>query len=244
MRSSGFDPQQQRETQSIGDAVRYNQELAREVGDVEEGLERLKVRFDQFFMGLERREPQKERDDMKRVVARLKTTFTKNTGLKFRIQSLHARFISYERMWMRSAREKENGTYRRDLERARRHALTRGEAGQPAAAAPPPAGSPAVQPPHPAPPPQRPAAAAPGSPPPAAPAVPGVTPEALRALHAAYVDAKRRCNEDASKLTVDALAKSLSKQVPELLAKTGARSVEFRVAVKDGKTVLKAVPKS
>ena len=50
------------------------------------------------------------------------TAFTRNAGLRFRIQSLHARYLSYERMWLRSAREKEDGTYRRDLFKARLHA--------------------------------------------------------------------------------------------------------------------------
>jgi hypothetical protein len=70
-----------------------------------------------------------------------------------------------------------------------------------------------------------------------------MTEDQLRALHADYVDARRACNEDTSRFTVDALARSLSKQVPELLARFGARTVEFRVTVKDGKTVLKAVPR-
>ena len=39
------------------------------------------------------------------------------------------------------------------------------------------------------------------------------------------------------------MAASLKKQVPKLLASTGAKSIEFKVVIKQGRTVLKAVPK-
>ena len=68
------------------------------------------------------REPVRERNEMKRRVEKLKESFTKNTGLRFRLQTLHARFLSYERLWMRAAREKEAGTSRRDVFKARLHA--------------------------------------------------------------------------------------------------------------------------
>lgn len=260
LRASAFDPAP-REARSLGDAVRYNEELTREVASVEEQVEQLKVRYEQWFMGLERREPGREREELKREAQRLKSTFTRNTGLRFRIQSLHARFISYERMWQRSAREKEEGTYRRDVQRARRAAeqakvaaassplppapapapaLAFAAAPQAAASAswpsPPARGSPS---PLPAPAP-RPVASTSAS----GVAVPGLSEAQLRALHAEYVDAKRRCNEDASRFTLDALALSLAKQVPDLLARFQARTVEFRVAIQGGKTVLKAVPRA
>jgi hypothetical protein len=75
-------------------------------------------------------------------------------------------------------------------------------------------------------------------------AVPGVSDAQLRALHAEYVEAKRRCNEDASRFTLDALARSLARQVPDLLTRFQARSVEFRVTIQGGRTVLKAVPRA
>jgi hypothetical protein len=214
-----------------------NEALADTCGSVEEDLEALKARFEMYFLGIERREPAREREEMKRRVAKLKGEFTRNTGLRFRIQTLHARFLSYERMWLRSAREKEEGTYRRDLLRARRHAARQEEKRRrdEAAAASPAADAPSAPPPAPTPPVAPPAAPAPR---------PAEIPEAqLRALFAAYVDAKRRCNEDVSRLTYEALARTVAKQVPELLAKHNATRVEFRVVVKDGRAVLKAVPR-
>lgn len=224
-------------------AKRAGELLADECSSTEEDLEALKARYDSYFLGIEKREPARERNEMKRRVERLKESFTKNTGLRFRLQTLHARFLSYERLWSRTTREKEAGTYRRDLFKARLRSK-----GEPT----PPAGTPAPKE----------AAPAPGAPPPtaakpqpaaglgrpaAAPAAPpsftGTGEPQLRALYDAYVDAKKRCREDVSKLTYDALAKSVQKQVPELLSKFKARTVEFRVEVKDGKAILRAIPR-
>src|SRR5512147_536129 len=105
-------------------------QLADECRVLEEDLERLKARYEMWFLGVEKREPNRDRDEIKRRVERIKSAFTRNTGLKFRLQTLAARFLSYERMWLRSAREKEEGTYRRDLFKARRHAQERNKAGR------------------------------------------------------------------------------------------------------------------
>ncbi len=215
---------------------RANEILSDETYKAEEELEALKARYELYFLGIEKREPSRERTEMKRKVERLKDTFTKNTGLRFRLQTLHARFLSYERLWVRSAREKEAGTYRRDLFKAR----LRAKDATPAGGTPEPeeASLPTPDPrsaPSPA---RRPAAA------PAAPATfSGTSEPQLRALFDAYLDAKRRCREDVSRLSYEALAKSVQKQVPELMARFKARSVDFRVEVKDGKAVLKAIPR-
>jgi hypothetical protein len=104
---------------ALGRARREKDALEGECQAVEEELEALKARYEQYFLGVERREPSHWRDEVKRKVLRLKGAFTRNTGLRFRLQSLNARYLSYERLWMRSARAKEEGTYRRDLFKAR-----------------------------------------------------------------------------------------------------------------------------
>ena len=67
--------------------------------------------------------------------------------------------------------------------------------------------------------------------------------EKIRAVYDAYVQAKKKCNEDVSKLSLESVANSLRKQVPELLKTHKAKSVDFKVVIKDGKAVLRAVPK-
>jgi hypothetical protein len=65
---------------------------------------------------------------------------------------------------------------------------------------------------------------------------------ALRQLYQTYVTAKRRCGEQVD-LRYEEMASSLRKQVPKLLQSTGANAVEFKVVIKSGHAVLKAVPK-
>ena len=235
---------------AIAKSKREKEELEGECHKLEEELEELKAKYEQYFLGVERKEPLRRREEMRKRVLRVKEAFTRNTGLRFRLQSLHARYLSYERLWLRSAREKEEGTYRRDLFKARLHAH-RGEPAPPppekalaakaaAAVAPAPGAQPATKTPAPAG--QRPAAAK--APPPVPVPVPGAMGEQqLRALYTAYVAAKKSCNEDVSRLTYDAVANSVSKQIPELMTRFKAKTVEFKVEVKGGKAILKAIPK-
>ena len=221
---------------ALGRSRREKDELQIEVQRIEEELEALKARYEQYFLGIERREPVRIREELKKRVLLVKGAFTRNAALRFRIQTLHARYLSYERLWLRSAREREEGTYRRDLFKARLRSQAaeqqkdQQKTAEPAAAA---AGAPAPAARTPAPPPK-----------PAAPSPGGVGEAQLRAIYDAYVSAKRQCNEDVSKITYETVAKTVSKQVPELMAKYKARSVEFKVEVKDGRAVLKAIPKT
>ncbi len=230
---------------ALARSKREKDELESECRKLEEELEELKAKYEQYFLGVERKEPVRWREELRKRVLRVKEAFTRNTGLRFRLQSLHARYISYERLWLRSAREKEEGTYRRDVFKARLHAHhepprpENAAAARPAEESPPPPGTPVAPPAKAAAPPQRPAAA---KAPPARP--PGAMSDAqLRALYNAYVAAKKSCNEDVSRLTYDAVANSVSKQIPELMTRYKAKSVEFKVEVKSGKVVLKAIPK-
>jgi hypothetical protein len=79
--------------------------------------------------------------------------------------------------------------------------------------------------------------------PPPVSAAGGLTDQKIKAIYEAYVMAKKRCGEDTRSLTLDSVASSLKKQVPELMKQHRARSVEFKVVIKDGRAVLRALPK-
>jgi len=64
----------------------------------------------------------------------------------------------------------------------------------------------------------------------------------VRAIYAQYVDAKRRQNESTAAITYDAVAKSLRDSSAKLRQKHG-KAVDFEVAIKDGKAILKPVLK-
>jgi hypothetical protein len=88
---------------------------------------------------------------------------------------------------------------------------------------------------RPVPPPPRPPAAPPPSP------IPGMSEAELRALHRRYVDARK--TSGAGEVRYEALVATLQKQVPDLLSKHKVTKVSFEVATKDGRVILKAMPK-
>lgn len=242
-------------------------EVAKECGEIEEAIAALRMSYEQYFLGIERRPPTQEHNDLKKRLQRVRGAFVRQTALKFRIQALQAKLVTYERLWTRTLQEIESGTYRRDLFKAKLHAQEREkakrqgqkEAGEPEideaeAATPPP--EPALAPPGPpaAPAPRAAAPAPPAKPAAAKPPPPGagqgngalsaaLSDQKLKAVFDAYVTAKRRCQEDVSKLSYEQVAANLRKQVPELVKKAGAQGVEFKVVIKDGKAILRAVPK-
>lgn len=112
------------------------------------------------------------------------------------------------------------------------------------APAPAPARAPAPAPLRAAAPAPAPARAGAPAPPPAARAPGGEDlPEArVRQIYAQYVDAKRKGNESTAAITYEAVAKSLRESSAKLREKHG-KSVDFEVAVKDGKAILKPVIK-
>ena len=61
-------------------------------------------------------------------------------------------------------------------------------------------------------------------------------------VHERKVEARQRTGESTSGLTYESLASRLRTQVPELMAHHKARNIEFKVVIKGGKAVLKAIP--
>ncbi|RKH20457.1 hypothetical protein D7X74_04060 [Corallococcus sp. CA047B] len=337
---------------SAQDASSSSEAALQECEALEAELAELRHTYEQYFLGMERQAPIRAHEDLKKRMIRLKGAFVRSTSVKFRVQTIHNKFLTYERLWVRTIQEIEAGTYHRDLAKARRRSEAQkkpaaaGERrkdvvelpeeisdmeieeieeltgrrpinepkvpGRPinepvvpavAASGTPFRGTPAVAPitapvapaggtpfrgtpavpavagatklpsltpavpavaggtpvaGRPAVPPgmaaksappaagatARPVAAAAAAPRPAA-AGPGggMSDDKLRAVYDAYVTAKRRCQEDTSKLSYESVAATLRKQVPELLKQHNAKAVEFKVVIKDGKASLKAVPK-
>jgi hypothetical protein len=224
-------------------------QVSQEVDSVEALLHALRGHYEQYFLGLEKRPPLKALEQFKKRLAALRTVPSRNSALSFRIQSLQATASTYERLWLKTMQEMEDGTYRRDIFKARLR--RKSSAPEVPAASPPPAAATApgpkqaatgkvaavAQPAAPQPPPE-PQIHIAGTP----PTDPLAEPR-LRSVYRAYVEAKRRCNEDTTRLSFDAVVASLKRQVPELLERHNAQDVEYRVFVKDGKAILRAVPK-
>jgi hypothetical protein len=90
------------------------------LSDAEVQLSRIKHLYEQWFQGIERIEPQIPRKQFDRTLHELRKVKPRNTALRFRFQTLIQRYTTLQTYWRRIGRQIEEGTYRRDLLRARR----------------------------------------------------------------------------------------------------------------------------
>ena len=94
-------------------------EIEQLVVEVETAVERLRSLYDQYFMGIERIEPQVAKKDLERKIQVLRRTQIRNTGLRYRFQNVLLRYNTFGSYWTRICRQIEEGTYKRDVRRAK-----------------------------------------------------------------------------------------------------------------------------
>jgi hypothetical protein len=194
-------------SESAGTAQLPQEKLAEELDELDDSLVNLQVLYEKYFLGIDRRPPEEERKRVSHRMRELRTTLVKNTALKFRIQTLFAKLISFERMWDRTLREMEDGTYKRDVFKAKMRQKT----DQPKQAA-------------------------------GAGRAPQIPDDKLRRLYDTYLVARQRCGEPTDGLSYESVASRIRAQVPQLLEKHKAKNIEFKVVIKGGRAVLKAIP--
>jgi hypothetical protein len=97
-----------------------NAELDVALEELENRLERLRALYEQYFMGLERIEPQIPRKDIDRRIYVLRREKIRNTAKRFKLQTIISRYNTFQQYWQRICREIETGTYKRHLIRAER----------------------------------------------------------------------------------------------------------------------------
>ncbi len=186
------------------------EKYAEELNDLDESIQGLQVSYEKYFLGIDRKPPEQERRRVSAKARELRTSLVKNTALKFKVNSLFAKLLSFERMWDRTLREIEDGTYKRDVFKAKLHQRDRNGEGASQRA-----GRPAAQ---------------------------EISDDTLRRLYDTYLVARRRCGEATDGISFDSVASRIRAQVPQLMEKHKAKNIEFKVVIKGGKAVLKAVP--
>jgi hypothetical protein len=248
-------------------------ELGREVEALEKDINELRSLYELYFMGVEKMEPTNQRDLIKSQLRRWKELPIKNTAVRFHIQQLKARMVALENYWQRITKQKEDGTYSRDVARSKRRERERierearmkklkdsrngaaagadsaptqhagsadlmgegraitGEELREGRSASETAGRNT---------PAQPASNSMSRP--SASSADDLTEPKLRRLYQTYIGARKRCGEPVD-LRYEDMAAALRKQVPRLLQSTGAKAVEFKVVIRSGRAVLKALPK-
>ena len=96
------------------------------LGELEKKLDRVKILYEQFFMGIEKLEPQTLKKEIARRVLDMSQRYIKNTALRYRFTALNQKLASYTNYWHRTMREIERGTYYRNVAKVARDAARRG----------------------------------------------------------------------------------------------------------------------
>lgn len=97
-------------------------EQERAINDLDVQIDRLRALYEQYFMGIEKLEPHVPRKQVERLIQLLRREGLRNTALRFRFQQLVNRYNTMQTYWRRVSRQIEEGTYRRDVMRARARA--------------------------------------------------------------------------------------------------------------------------
>jgi len=173
----------------------------------------LKIDYEKYFSGLERIEPMRERDDLKRFLRELTRLHITSTRQKHRLRSLRARFASMELYWTRNLVQIERGTHRKMKFRANLSERNRVST-----------------------------AAAPEAPTKVRkPTAEEREDAAYKQVFDKYVSARRKCGQS-DDLAFESIRDVLKKQVRTIKSRYRCKSVKFRVTVENGKAKVKAVP--
>jgi hypothetical protein len=181
-------------------------------------LRQLQVKWDLFFNGAERKPPSELQTQVETLIKRLNNSEIRNNGDRFRFQGLSARYTTFNELWQKRLRAREEGrAFGRHGIKAEDSAPMR-----PAALA-----EALTHVPHPETPREfRVVDAASDA-------------SAVRALYDHYVEERKRAGE-AAPAPFDSFQALIGKQAQKIRAEKGAAAVDFRLETKDGKVSLKA----
>ena len=92
--------------------------------ELEVAIERLQALYNQYFMGIERLEPLIPKKTVERQFNELRRIKFSSTALRFRFQSQVQKYSTHLTHWRRICRQIEEGTYKRDIMRAKARVQT------------------------------------------------------------------------------------------------------------------------
>jgi hypothetical protein len=178
-------------------------------------IRQLQVKWDLFFNGAERKPPTDLQAQVEALVKRHANVEIRNNADRFRYQSLSARFTTFNELWQKRLRVREEGK-------------VFGMHGLRAEQLPPPA--------PPSPPPPRAAVPAAGE---IRVTDPSRDTAAVRALYERFVEERRRAGETHAPV-FENFRDLISQQTERIRAEKGAHAVDFRLETRNGKVSLKA----
>lgn len=193
-----------------------NKILNSRLDELERRMFVLKLQYEKYFSGLERKEPIRERDEVKRFLHDLMQEPITNGRQRFRFQNLRARFTSLEMYLTRNLVMIERGTHPKMKFRASIRERQQKEIADRKAAR-------AARRERMITPEER-------------------EDRAYSKIYDSYIEARKQCGQTTS-MDYEAVKQTLKKQVRMIKSRYRCDTVKFRVTVEDGKARLKAVPK-
>lgn len=106
------------EEKSAAERAFERTDVRAELDRLDQMLEELKVQYEQHFSGILPLAPDKLHNEVKRLRRLLLKAPFKNSEMKYRYKSLENRYHTYRSYWERVNREREAGTYQRDVFKA------------------------------------------------------------------------------------------------------------------------------
>ena len=85
---------------------------------LEHKLNTLKLDYERYFLGTRPREPVMARQEVQKIVTVWANTPIQNTAVRFKFNSINARYQAMKRQWDNVLRQMEAGTYKRDVFKA------------------------------------------------------------------------------------------------------------------------------
>ncbi len=196
--------------------------IGEDLEQIEKGIRQLKIEWDKFFGGVERKPPNELRSRIEGLLRRYAAGEIRNSTERFRYQTLTARYNTFNELWNKRLRAVEEG---RPMGLHGR-ALATHEAG--VLALPP---KPAEE--H----------ETSRTPSPRAGEVrvesPELDVEAVRELFGRFVVARQTTGETGA-VKFESFQKLITQQATRIITEKGAQAVDFRLETKDGKVTLKA----
>lgn len=106
------------EKESAPNPARERLDLRAELDHLDSMLSELRVLFEQYFSGLIPLAPEKPHAEVKRKIRQLRKAPFKNSALNYRLRTLEVRYGTLHTYWQRVLREREEGTYHKDIFKA------------------------------------------------------------------------------------------------------------------------------
>jgi hypothetical protein len=201
--------------------------IAEDLEFLERGIRQLQIEWEKFFSGIEKKPPVDLKTRVEKVIREYSGGEIRNNTDRFRYTTLVSRYSTFNELWNKRLRAREEGRpvglhgraaaaaaeamAQHAVEEMARHALA------------------------------QPLPGAPRAPSEVRVASPEKDTAAMKALYSQFMEARKQTGE-AGSVKFESFQKLIAQQAGRILSDKGAKAVDFRLETKDGKVSLKAKP--